>query len=161
MCESLQGTQRDRNLYLYYNSIQRILKSASLRKTKLTYNCRLTKKIKAKRLAKYLKHQYQTLKDSKDNIQSNKPSVVLLHRRSRYRNQRTKDKAFVRSCIREQQKGASKLIFWATLRTMKKACLTIKNLKLHKKNVISSERLSCLISRLNLFYRSNQSLKRG
>ena len=88
-----------------------MLKNASFRKTKLTRKPRLTKKIYAKRLAQCLKYKSQTIEDQKNVIFSNETSVILLYRRGSYRIQRTKDKRFLRSYIRERQKGASKFIF--------------------------------------------------
>jgi hypothetical protein len=58
------------------------------------------------------------------------------------------------------RKALMNLCFGAALRTIKMAYITVRNLKLHKKNVILSEKLSSLILRINLFYRSNRSLKR-
>ena len=44
-------------------------------------------------------------------IWSDETSVILLHRRGGYRIWRSKDEAFVRSCIRERWKGASEFMF--------------------------------------------------
>lgn len=38
--------------------------------------------------------------------------MILLYRRGGYRIWRSKDEAFLRSCIRERWKGASESMFW-------------------------------------------------
>ncbi|KAK5998492.1 hypothetical protein PT974_00871 [Cladobotryum mycophilum] len=103
---SLEGHQ------ISETTVWRALKKAGFRKTKLTRKPGLTNKIKQDRLRWCLDHQNWSLEDWKNVIWSDETSVVLLHRRGGYRIWRTKEEAFVRSCIRERWKGASEFMFW-------------------------------------------------
>jgi transposase len=93
-------------------TIWRILRTAGFRKTKPTRKPGLTKKMRQERLQWCLEHKDWTLEDWKLVIWSDETSVILLHRRGGYRIWRTKDEAFVRSCIRERWKGSSEFMFW-------------------------------------------------
>ncbi|KAJ5160333.1 uncharacterized protein N7482_007337 [Penicillium canariense] len=111
-CADLAGELSKEGIIISAATIWRILKNAGLRKTKPTRKPGLTKKMKADRLAWCLEHQAWTLDDWKNVIWSDETSVILLHRRGSYRVWRSKDEAFVRSCIRERWKGACEFMFW-------------------------------------------------
>lgn len=111
-CADIAGELSLEGLNLSSTTIWRILKTAGYNKTKPTRKPGLTKKMRAERLAWCQAHAHWTLEDFKNVIWSDETSVILLHRRGGYRIWRTKDEAFVRSCIRERWKGASEFMFW-------------------------------------------------
>ena len=111
-CADLAGELSEEGIEISAATVWRILTKAGMRKTKPTRKPGLTKKMRAARLAWCLEHRDWTLDDWKNVIWSDETSVILLHRRGGYRVWRTKDEAFVRSCIRERWKGASEFMFW-------------------------------------------------
>jgi hypothetical protein len=76
--------------------------------------------MKAERLKWCLDYKDWTLEDWKNVIWTDETSVVLLHRRGRYRIWRTSEEAFVRSCIRERWKGYLEFMFWGSFSYNKK-----------------------------------------
>lgn len=91
-----------------------------MRKTKPTRKPGLTKKMMADRLRFAKDHEHWTLEDWKNVIWTDETSVVLLHRRGGYRVWRTKDEAFLKSCIRERWKGYTEFMFWGSFTYDKK-----------------------------------------
>jgi transposase len=113
-CADIAGEISLEGLNISATTIWRILRSASLKKTKPTRKPGLTQKMKNERLKWCLQHQHWTLEDFKNVIWTDETSVVLLHRRGGYRVWRSKDEALVRSCIRERWKGSSEFMFWGS-----------------------------------------------
>jgi transposase len=111
-CADLAGELSKEGTEISSSTVHTILRNAGLRKTKPTRKPGLTKKMRAERLAWCLAHEHWTLEDWKNVIFSDETSVILLHRRGGYRVWRSKDEAFLRSCIRERWKGASEFMFW-------------------------------------------------
>jgi hypothetical protein len=101
-------------------TVWRVLRNAGLKKTKPTRKPGLTDRMRAERLNWCLEHQHWTLEDFKNVIWTDETSVILLHRRGSYRIWRTKDEAFLRSCIRERWKGSSEFMFWGSFSYDKK-----------------------------------------
>jgi transposase len=95
-------------------TVWRVLRGAGLKKTKPTRKPGLTDRMRTDRLNWCLKHQHWTLDDFKNVIWTDETSVILLHRRGGYQIWRTKDEAFLRSCIRERWKGSSEFMFWGS-----------------------------------------------
>lgn len=94
-------------------TVWRVLRSASMKKTKPTRKPGLTEAMKAERLAWCNAHEHWTLDDWKQVIWSDETSVVLGHRRGGYRVWRTSQERLVKSVIRERWKGYSEFMFWA------------------------------------------------
>ncbi|OQE11157.1 hypothetical protein PENFLA_c080G06566 [Penicillium flavigenum] len=101
-CADIAGDLSKLGINVSGITIYRVLKNAGFRKTKSTRKPRLTKKMRAERLAWCLTHESWTLEDWKNVIFSDETSVILLHRRGGYRIWRTKDERFLRSYIRER-----------------------------------------------------------
>jgi hypothetical protein len=115
--------------------------------------------MRAERLAWCLAHERWTLEDWKNVIFSDETSVILLHRRGGYCVWRSKDKAFLRSCIVNVRKARLNLCFGAAFRTIRRVLATVGALKPLLRSFKQSKRLKLLIERLNLSYRSSRSLR--
>ena len=113
-CADIAGELSLEGIDISATSIWRVLRKAGFKKTKPTRKPGLTKKMKKARLDWCLEHQYWSLDDWKNVIWSDETSVILLHRRGGYRVWRTKDEAFLKSCIRERWKGSSEFMFWGS-----------------------------------------------
>lgn len=101
-CADIAGELSSEGIDMSASTVWRILRKAGLKKTKPTRKPGLTPKMKRERLNWCYEHRYWTLEEFKDVIWTNETSVVLLHRRGGYRIWRSKDEAFLRSCIRER-----------------------------------------------------------
>lgn len=113
-CTDLAGElSTELNIDISASTIYRCLKKHGFKKTKPTRKPGLTKKMRAERLQWCLNHKDWTLEDWKNVIWSDETSVLLLHRRGGYRVWRTKDEAFVKSCIRERWSGYQEFMFWS------------------------------------------------
>lgn len=119
-CADLAGELSLEGFDVSAMTIWRVLRQAGFKKTKPTRKPGLTKKMRKERLDWCLRHQHWTLEDWKNVIWSDETSIIILHRRGGYRVWRTKDEAFVRSCIRERWKGASEFMFWGCFSYEKK-----------------------------------------
>lgn len=115
--------------------------------------------MKAKRLAQCEAYAYQILEDFKNVIWSDETPVVLLHRRRGYRIQRTKDKAFNRSYIRERQKGSSEFMFWACFSYDKKGPFYYEQLETAQEKRDSDIEIECLNQELKPILREQQELE--
>jgi hypothetical protein len=111
-------------------TVWRVLRNAGRKKTKPTRKPGLTDRMRTDRLNWCLEHQHWTLEDFKDVIWTDETSVILLHRRGSYRIWRTKDEAFLRSCIRERWKEALNLCSGVAFPMTKKAPITVGFLRL-------------------------------
>ncbi|KAK4124084.1 hypothetical protein N657DRAFT_376284 [Parathielavia appendiculata] len=80
-------------------TIWRILCAAGMQKTKPTRKPGLTEKMGKNGLSSCLRYQHWTHQDLKQSIWSDETSVVLNHRRGRYRVWRTPEEKFVKSVI--------------------------------------------------------------
>jgi transposase len=119
-CADIAGELSSEGINLSQTLVWRVLRRAGLRKTKPTRKPGLTPKMRKERLEWCLSHRHWTLEDWKNVIWTDETSVILLHRRGSYRVWRTKDEAFLRSCIRERWKGASEFMFWGSFSYDKK-----------------------------------------
>lgn len=99
-------------------TVWRVLRSACLNKTKPTRKPGLTDQMRTDRLIGVLSINTGRLRISK--MWTDETSMILLHRRGSYRIWRTKDEAFLRSCIRERWKGSSEFMFWGSFSYDKK-----------------------------------------
>ena len=88
-----------------------MLRVYGFNKTKPTRKPGLTKKTRDNRRAFYKAYLDQTLEDQKNVIQTDESAVILGHQRGGYRIQRLKDKAFLKSYIRERWLSYSEFMF--------------------------------------------------
>jgi transposase len=113
-CTDLAGepsTPSHSGINVSATTICRILKAARFNKTKPTRKLRLTKKMKAERLAWCRQFEHWTLTDWKNVIWSDETSLILLHRPGGYRFWRTPNETLIQSYNRERLKNASEFIF--------------------------------------------------
>jgi hypothetical protein len=107
-CRSLGG-----KLGVSMKTAARMLKKNKFKSCKETTKPGLTPEMKAARLAFCKAHADWTLEQWKNVIWSDETSVVLGHRRGKYRIWRRPWEKFNKTCVRSRWKNGSEFMFWA------------------------------------------------